>query len=323
MLRSGQQATLLMGGAALRQSCLELAGRIAAKTGCGILTEGANTRLERGAGRVQVNRIPYVVEQALGVLKKAGNLVLVGAREPVAFFAYPDKPSLLMDPDASSTKLAGVEDDMEAALAALAGELDCLDTAPAGLAAPHRPVLPNGEITPATIAAALGAMLPEGAIVVDESVTTGREFFPQTAGAPPHDWINNRGGSIGYGMPVAIGAAIACPDRKVIALEGDGSAMYTVQALWTMARENLDITVLIFANGTYNILRGELTNVGVQNPGPRAVDMLSIDRPNLDWVAMARGMGVEASRANNAEGLNKALDAGLHSEGPYLIEVAL
>lgn len=323
MLASGEQATLLMGGDALRQPCLELAGRIAAKTGCGILTEGANTRLERGAGRVQVNRIPYVVEQALAVLKQAGNLVLVGAREPVAFFAYPDKPSLLMDPDVASTKLAGVEDDMEAALAALAAELDCLDLAPAGIAAPHRPALPHGEITPAAIAAVLGAMLPEGAIVVDESVTTGREFFPSTAGAPPHDWINNRGGSIGYGLPVAVGAAIACPDRKVIALEGDGSAMYTVQSLWTMARENLDITVLIFANGTYNILRGELTNVGVQNPGPRAVDMLSIDRPDLDWVAMAKGMGVEACRANNAEDLAKAFDAGLHSEGPYLIEVAL
>ena len=128
-------------------------------------------------------------------------------------------------------------------------------------------------------------MLPENAIVVDESVTTGREFFPETAGAPPHDWINNRGGSIGYGMPVAIGAAIACPDRKVIALEGDGSAMYTLQSLWTMARENLDVTVLIFANGTYQILRGELTNVGVRNPGPRAVDMLSIGRPDLDWVS--------------------------------------
>lgn len=323
LLSGGGQATLLMGGAALRHNCLELAGRIAAKTGCGILTEGANTRLERGAGRVQVNRIPYVVEQALAVMKKAGNLVLVGAREPVAFFAYPDKPSLLMDPDATSTKLAGVEDDMEAALAALAEELGCLDMAPAGIAAPHRPVPPSGEITPATIATALAAMLPEGAIVVDESVTTGREFFPATAGAPPHDWINNRGGSIGYGMPVAIGAAIACPDRKVIALEGDGSAMYTVQSLWTMARENLDITVLIFANGTYNILRGELTNVGVQNPGPRAVDMLSIDRPNLDWVAMAKGMGVEGARANNCDELNKALDTGLNSAGPYLIEVAL
>ena len=119
-----------------------------------------------------------------------------------------------------------------------------------------------------------------------------------------------------------MGAASACPDRKVNALEGDGSAMYTIQSLWTMARESLDITILVFANGTYNILRGELTNVGVQNPGPRAVDMLSIARPSLDWVAMAKGMGVEAARATNAEELNKAMEAGLHSEGPYLIEVA-
>ncbi|MBT4489558.1 MAG: hypothetical protein HOC72_18605, partial [Rhodospirillaceae bacterium] len=249
--------------------------------------------------------------------------VLVGSREPVAFFAYPDKPSLLMDPDATSTKLAGTDQDMEAALEALADELGCLDLAPANIAAPHRAVLPSGEITLAAIAQTLSAMLPEGAIVVDESVTSGREFFPTTAGVPPHDWMNNRGGSIGYGLPVAVGAAIACPDRKVIALEGDGSAMYTIQSLWTMARESLDITILVFANGTYNILRGELTNVGVQNPGPRAVDMLSIDRPSLDWVSMARGMGVEASRAKTAEDLNKALEAGLHSEGPYLIEVAI
>jgi acetolactate synthase-1/2/3 large subunit len=323
LLRDSETATLLMGGTSLRQRGLELAGRIAAKTGCGILTEGANTRLERGAGRVQVNRIPYVVELAQAVMKKAGNLVLVGAREPVAFFAYPGKSSLLMDPGAKSTKLAGTDEDMEAALEALAVELDCLDLDPAGVAPPRRAPLPSGETTLATIAQSLSAMLPEGAIVVDESVTTGREFFPATAGAPPHDWMNNRGGAIGYGMPVAVGAAIACPDRKVIALEGDGSAMYTIQSLWTMARESLDITILVFANGTYNILRGELTNVGVQNPGPRAVDMLSIDRPSLDWVAMAKGMGVEGSRANNAEELNKALDAGLHSEGPYLIEVAI
>jgi acetolactate synthase-1/2/3 large subunit len=323
MLRSGQRATLLMGGDALRQPCLELAGRIAAKTGCGILTEGANTRLERGAGRVQVERIPYVVERALGVMRQAGNLVLIGAREPVAFFAYPDKPSLLMPKDARSTKLAGLEDDMRAALEALAIELGAIDTPPAGVAAPRRPALPTGAITPASIASILGAMLPENAIVVDESVTTGREFFPETAGAPPHDWINNRGGSIGYGMPVAIGAAIACPDRKVIALEGDGSAMYTVQSLWTMAREGLPITTLIFANGTYNILRGELTNVGVGNPGPRAVDMLSIGRPSIDWVSLARGMGAEGSRVETCEQLVKALNAGLRSMGPYLIEVAL
>jgi acetolactate synthase-1/2/3 large subunit len=322
-LRSGQRATLLLGGDALRQRCLELAGRIAAKTGCGILTEGANTRLERGAGRVQVERIPYVVDRALAVMRAAGNLVLVGAREPVAFFAYPDKPSLLMPQDARSTPLASLAENIEAALEALASELGAMSTAPSGIAPPHRPALPSGPISPAAIASILGAMLPENAIVVDESVTTGREFFPETAGAPPHDWINNRGGSIGYGMPVAIGAAIACPERKVIALVGDGSAMYTLQALWTMAREGLAVTVLIFANGTYNILRGELTNVGVRNPGPRAVDMLSIGRPDLNWVALARGMGVEASRAETCDELTKALGKGLRSQGPYLIEVAL
>jgi acetolactate synthase I/II/III large subunit len=323
MLLSGERATLLLGGPALRERCLELAGRIAAKTGCGILTEGFNARLERGAGRVEADRVPYVVEKALAVMRGAGNLVLVGAREPVAFFAYPDKPSLLMAPGARSTKLADLEHDLEAALAALAIELGAHKTAPARIAQPRRPALPTGAITSATIASILGAMLPENAIVIDESVSTGREFFPETAGAPPHDWINNRGGSIGFGMPVAIGAALACPDRKVIALEGDGSAMYTVQSLWTMAREGLDITILIFANGTYNILRGELTNVGVRNPGPRAIDMLSLNRPDLDWVAMARGMGVEASRADTCEELVKALDAGLHSGGPYLIQVTL
>ena len=323
MLREGKRATLLMGGDALRQPCLELAGRIAAKTGCGILTEGANTRLERGAGRVQVERIPYVVEKALGVMREAGNLVLVGAREPVAFFAYPNKPSLLMAEGARSTKLADVQDDMRAALEALAIELGALSTAPAHVAPSRRPALPTGAITPASIASILGAMLPENAIVVDESVTTGREFFPETAGAPPHDWINNRGGSIGYGTPVAVGAAIACPDRKVIALEGDGSAMYTLQALWTMAREGLAVTTVVFANGTYNILRGELTNVGVRNPGPRAVDMLSIGRPDLDWVSLARGMGVEGTRAKTCEQLIKGLNAGLKSQGPYLIQVDL
>ena len=323
MLRSGKKATLLMGGAALRQRPLELAGRIAAKTGCGILTEGANTRLERGAGRVQVERIPYVVDRALGVMKDAGDPVLVGAREPVAFFAYPDKPSLLMPKDARSTLLADTDEDMEAALEALAIELDAINTPPARIAAPRRPSTPSGGISPDKIASIIGALLPEGAIVVDESVTTGREFFPETAGAPPHDWINNRGGSIGYGMPVAVGAAIACPDRKVLAMIGDGSAMYTVQSLWTMAREGLDITVMIFANGSYNILRGELTNVGVKNPGPRAVDMLTLGRPDIDWVAMAKGHGVPARRVDDCESLAKALDNGLHSSGPNLIQVMM
>ena len=323
MLSSGERATLLLGGAALRQGSLAWAGKIAAKTGCGILTEGANSRLERGAGRVQVERIPYVVDKALAVLRAAGNLVLVGAREPVAFFAYPDKPSLLMAEGTRSCKLAGLEDDIAGALEGLAAELGASGLPPARLATPRRPLLPQGAITPAAIASVLGALLPEEAIVVDESVSTGREFFPETAGAPPHDWLNNRGGSIGYGMPVAIGAAIACRGRKVLALVGDGSAMYTLQSLWTMAREGLDVTVLILANGSYNILRGELASVGVKNPGPRAVDMLSLRRPDLDWVGLAQGMGVGAQRANDCEQLIKAVTAGLRSEGPYLVEVML
>ena len=323
LLGPGKKATLLMGGGALNARCLELAGRIAAKTGCGILTEGANTRLERGAGRVQVNRIPYVVDQALKVMQDAGDMVLVGARRPVAFFAYPNKPSLLSPDSARSVLLADVADDMEGALRALADEVGATSTPPARLAAPRRPALPSGPINPASIAAVLGAKIPEGAIVVDESVTTGREFFPETAGAPPHDWLNNRGGSIGYGLPVAIGAAVACPSRKVIAMIGDGSAMYTVQSLWTMARESLDVTVMIFANGSYNILRGELTNVGVRNPGPRAVDMLTLNRPDLDWVHMARGMGVEGMKATSAEQLAKAMDAGLGQKGPFLIQVVM
>ena len=183
--------------------------------------------------------------------------------------------------------------------------------------------MPSGPNTPETIAAVLGNKIPENAIVVDESITTGRDFFLETAGAPPHDWLNNRGGSIGYGLPVAVGAAIACPDRKVILLQSDGSGMYTVQSLWTMARENLDITVLVFANNSYNILRGELTNVGVRNPGPRAIDMLSLDRPNLDWVSLAQGMGVEAVCADEAQRLASALDAGLASQGPFLVQVNL
>ena len=320
-LKSGGKSLLLLGGDALRAECLEMAGRIAAATGCTIMTEGANTRLDRGAGRVQVNRIPYVVERALETLDGYDVMITVGARPPVAFFAYPDKPSVLSPKGCVATALAAVEEDIEGALEALADALDARATAPAGLAQPHRPAVPDGQISPEGIAAVLGACLPEGAIVVDESVTTGREFFPVTAGAPPHVWINNRGGSIGYGMPVAIGAAIACPAQKVVALEGDGSAMYTLQSLWTMARENLDVTVMVFANRSYRILRGELTNVGVQNPGPRAIDMLSLDRPDLDWVALAKGMGVDGIRVNRNEDLKRAFEDGLSREGPYLIEV--
>ena len=322
-LREARRPLLLLGGAAVKAESLRLAGQIAAKTGCGLLTEWANARLDRGAGRIEVNRIPFVIDRAREILAEFDTVVLVGSRPPVGFFAYPDKPSVLTQDGTKFVELAGIADDISGALDALCEATGARNSEPAGIAQPAKPDLPKGAIDPSGIAAILGAMIPENAVIVDESVTTGREFFPQTAGAPPHAWLNNRGGSIGYGLPVATGAAIASPGQKVIALEGDGSAMYTVQSLWTIARENLDVTVLIFSNRSYKILRGELTNVGVLNPGPRAVDMLSLTRPDLDWVSMARGMGVDGTKVATCEELAKAFAAGLAIDGPYLIEVEL
>lgn len=322
-LRDAERPLILLGGAAVEESNLTLAGKIAAKTGCGLLTEWANSRLDRGAGRIDVNRIPFVVDQAVAMLKEYDTIVLVGARPPVGFFAYPDKPSILTRDGATIVELADVADDIPAALDALCDATGATTSDPAGVAMAGEKTIPSGSINPSSIAGVLGALIPENAVIVDESITTGRDFFPATAGAAPHAWLNNRGGSIGYGLPVATGAAMACPDQKVIALEGDGSAMYTVQSLWTIARESLDVTVLVFSNRSYKILHGELINVGVRNPGPRAVDMLSLTRPDLDWVAMARGMGVEGTKVDTCEDLARAFEAGLAVEGPYLIEVEL
>ena len=322
-LKAGRRTLMLLGGAALREENLRLAGQISAATGCGLLTEWANARLDRGAGRIEVNRIPFVVEKALDVLKDYDTIVLMGARAPVAFFAYPNKPSVLTQEGCSFVDVADVGDDIPGALDALVDAVGAGKTEPKGVIAAKRPEIRDGAIDPAGIASVIGALLPENAVVVDESVTTGREFFPTTAGAPPHTWLNNRGGSIGYGLPVATGAAIACPGQKVIALEGDGSAMDTVQSLWTIARENLDVTILVFSNRSYKILRGELTNVGVQNPGPRAVDMLSLNRPDLDWVQMAAGMGVEGTKVGDCRALATAFEHGLAQDGPYLIELEM
>lgn len=320
---AGENGMLMLGGVALREASLNYAGRIAAKTGCRLLSEGQNARLERGAGRVKIDRVPYVVDMARGVLKDVKHMVLCGAKQPVAFFAYPEKPSILTAEGCEITRLAGVDQDLEGALEALAAELDALGEAPAYMAEPSRPDLPTGAIDLDKIAAVIGAMLPENAVVVDESVTSGRGFFPLTSGAGPHCWLNGMGGSIGYAMPVSIGAAVAAPDRKIVTLEGDGSGMYTIQSLWTMARENLDVVVIVFANRAYRILQGELTNVGVQNPGPRAVDMLTLDRPAIDWTSMAKSLGVDSSRATDCEELIRALRHGLESDGPYLIELEL
>jgi len=320
----GPNSLLLLGGMALSAEGLEQAGKIAAKTGCALLSEWSNARVERGAGRVAVGRVPYPIDQALEVLAPFERIVLLGARAPIGFFAYPGKPAILTREGAEIIPLAEAGDDLAAALEALCHETGAEQSAPAGIAPRNADASPTrGAITPDSIAAVLGALIPENAIVVDESITTGRAFGPATAGAAPHTWINNCGGSIGYSLPVAVGAAVACPDRKVLALTGDGSAMYTVQAIWTMAREQQDVTMVIFANRSYQILRGELTNVGVQNPGPRAIDMLSLDRPAIDWVQMARSMGAEACRVDDIGAFAQALQGGLETPGPYLIEVML
>ncbi len=322
-LTQGPSSLLLLSGAGLMERSLFWAGRIAAKTGCRVMAAGFNSRVQRGAGRVQAHRIPYVVEMALETLKDVRHVVLAGAKSPVSFFAYPNKPSILVQQGCANTKLAGVEEDIEGALEALAIELGASNTPALFVAPAKRPELPSGPVTQEGIAAVLGALLPEQAIVVDESVSTGRGLFPLTAGAPPHDWLNNMGGSIGFGMPVSVGAAIACPDRKVVCLEGDGSGMYTVQSLWTMAREGLNVTIVVLANRAYAILKGEFANVGAGAPGQKATDMMSLDRPTLDWVAIAKGHGIEAGRAMDLEGFAREFRRALAVRGPYLIELVM
>ncbi|MFA7506208.1 MAG: acetolactate synthase large subunit [Burkholderiaceae bacterium] len=322
-LRSGRKGALLLGGVGLRGEGLELAGRIAAKTGCSLFAEGLVARLERGAGRVKVTRLPYPVDQARALLEPYGELILVGTQPPVSFFAYPDKPSVTTPPDCRINRLAEIGEDIVGALRALAEAVDALGTAPADVAPLARPEVPTGALNLENIGYALAALLPEQAIVVDEAVTSGRGFPVPTATAAPHDWLSSRGGSIGFGLPCAVGAAIACPDRKVVCLEGDGSGMYTVQSLWTMARESLDILVVVFANRGYQILRGELTGVGVTEPGPNALRMLTVDQPVIDWAALARAQGVEATRVSDLASLVDALRSGLSSKGPRLVEVVL
>ncbi|MBU6269972.1 MAG: acetolactate synthase large subunit [Betaproteobacteria bacterium] len=322
----GPDTLLLLGGHALRESPLARAGRIAAKTGCAVMSEFAAARVQRGAGRVAALRVPYVVEAAQAALSRFRRIVLVGATPPVAFFAYPDKPSLLAPPACEFITLAEVDEDLDGALAALADRLGASALAPAGVAQARRlsaSELPTGAVSSEGVAAILSSLLPENAIVVDESVTFGRAFSAATAGAPPHDWLTGTGGSIGFAMPVAVGAAIAAPDRRVVVLEGDGSGMYTLQALWTMAREGLNATVVVFANRAYQILRGEFLGVGAGEPGPRASQMLSLDSPALDWLSLARGMGVSATRADTLGDFAQQFARSVATPGPTLIELVI
>ena len=248
------------------------------------------------------------------------NLVLVDAKAPVSSFAYPEKPSYLVPDGCDVHVLASGADDAVGALEHLADVVGGADptTQPA-----QRPDRPTGELTGEAVANAIGALLPEGAIVSDEANTAGLWVAAATAGAPPHDSLTLTGGAIGQGLPVATGAAVACPDRKVVCLEADGSAMYTLQSLWTQAREGLDVTTVIFNNRSYAILNLELSRVGAESAGPKALDMLDLSRPDLDFAALAEGMGVPAARATTADELVTALERGLAAPGPFLVDAVL
>ena len=318
-LASGSNTLIHMTGRALREDTLRLAGQLRSRTGCRLSCMTANARWQRGAGRVYVERIQYPVDVALRQLRDVHHIILLGTDVPVAFFAYPDRPSVLVPDDCTVHRLAGIDDDHSAVLQALVDELDAGDAPELENRDP--PDLAGGALTTEAVARALGHHMPENAILVDESVTSGRGFMPFTRNAAPHDWLALTGGSIGYGLPCATGASLACPDRKVICTVGDGSAMYTIQALWTQAREGCDVVTVLFNNRSYAILKGELANVGAGNPGRTALDMLDLDRPDLDWGRLAGSMGVRASRATTAEDFNDQFARAVGEPGPRLIEV--
>jgi acetolactate synthase I/II/III large subunit len=321
-LRGGERAALLLGGSALRAVDLQAASRVATTAGAALFGETFPANLERGAGIPAVERLAYLAEMAQAQLDGVRHLVLVDAKSPVSFFAYPDKASDLVPPGCLVHTLARPGEDAAGALEALADALgapaDCGVPTPA-----RRPERPTGAVTTETLAAAVGLTLPEGAIVVDEGNTSGLFVPAATEGAPRHDWLTLTGGAIGIGLPMATGAAVAAPERPVLCLQADGSAMYTLQALWTQAREGLNVTTLLLSNRSYAILNMELHRVGADAGGPMARSLLDLTNPELDFCDLARGMGVPARRVENAEDLATALTSGFAEPGPTLIEVLL
>jgi acetolactate synthase-1/2/3 large subunit len=319
ILQGDEPAALFVGGRACRADALVDASRIANTTGAKLLAETFPARLERGAGRVPVDRLAYLAEFAAMQLDGLRHLILVDTKAPVSFFAYPDKASDLVPEGCTVHVLAGPDGDPAAALAALAAAVDAPADA-ATLQPAARPDVPTGPLTADAVCQAIGALLPDGAIVSDEGNTSGLFASGHTAGAPAHDWLCLTGGAIGQGLPVALGAAVAAPDRRVIALQADGSAMYTLQAWWTMAREDLDVTTVIFNNSSYAVLNMELARVGAAAGGDKAKAMLDLHHPDLDFVALATGMGVPATRATTSEELVEQLTAALATKGPTVIE---
>jgi len=318
ILRLGEPTMLLLNGQALGDVGLIAAQRIAHATSAKLRTPTHVPRMARGRGRVSVERIPYVVDAALNVLAGLKHVILVGAKLPVGFFAYPGKPSLMTPQDCAITVLARPEQDAVAALQWLADEINAPRVVPIKEAGP-KPCIVGGPFEPEAFGMTLAALLPENAIVADDAVTSGRALFPVTFNAAPHDWIQSTGGAIGHAFPCAAGAAVACPDRKVVCLQADGAGMYSLQALWTQAREKLDVVNVVFANRVYKILYGELRSEGAK-PGRASNNLFDLGRPDLDWVRLAMGMGVEAVSVESLEGFADTFRAACGRRGPFLIE---
>jgi acetolactate synthase-1/2/3 large subunit len=320
---SGGRTAILLGGSALREGALQTAGRIAAHSGVKLLSETFPTRMERGAGLPAVERLAYLAEMASLQLKSFDRLVLVDAKAPVSFFAYPGKKSYLVPDTCAMLELSSPQQDASASLKKLAMALRADNVAPV-LAPPGRPAAPRGKkLTAEKVCKAVGHLLPDNAVVVDEAITSGLMLSKYTAGAPRHDLLTLTGGAIGQGLPTAVGAAIACPDRPVLALIGDGSSMYTIQSLWTMAREKLNVTTVVFNNASYSVLNVELERVGADEIGPKAKAQLDLNGPVMNFTQIAEGMGVPAVRATDPEGFTRALERALATPGPHLIEAVV
>jgi acetolactate synthase-1/2/3 large subunit len=318
--RAGERTGFFLGGGALLAPALEFAARIAAATGARFFADRYAARLTRGRKALALPRVAYFPEQAEPLLAGLEHLILVETQPPVSFFAYPGRRSYLAPENCALHTLAAEHEDGTAALAALLDEC-----------APHQAVsgardqglpelIDSGPLTLDAIGRALAVMLPEGGILSDEAVSSGEAVTRYLTAAAPHDQLPCTGGSIGQGLPVAVGAALACPDRKVIAIEADGSAMYTLQALWTMARERLDVVSIILANRRYRILEIELRRTGSSSMGRVSNDMMDLTRPEIDWVKISEGQGVPATRATTCKAFNRALRDAVQAHGPHLIE---
>lgn len=321
VLRAAAPTVLLLSGPALSEPGLRAAQRIAQHTKARLLAPTQVARMARGRGRVPVDRIPYVVDAALRVLAGTRHLVLAAAKPPVGFFGYPGRPSTMWPAQCEVHVLSRVEQDVVGALEALGDALGAPREVEIAEAA-ARPQVASGPFTPEGFGQTLGALLPDDAVVVEDAVTSGRGLFPPTWGAAPHDWLQLTGGAIGHAFPAATGAAIGAPGRRTVCLQADGAGMYSLQALWTQAREKLDVVNVVFANRRYAILQAELAAVGA-SPGPASRELFDLSRPDLDWVKLAGGMGVEAQRVDSLEAFADVFTSACRGPGPFLIELGI